>query len=307
MENKPGEQLQKGDNEMYPALQFLVFAAIVAGAIITGGIISAAIIIGLYGEKSLVALSTSDATDPHFVGSLWILQIAGTTLPLLASTTFFVTVIVKNTQDYIKPFFRIHWVLLLLVFAIMLSSSPLIEFLSIINAKIDLPKWMRDYESSVEKLTGVMLQMKTVWNLIFDIFFIGLLTAIVEETMFRGVIQTIFAKWTKNAHATVWITAAIFSAFHMEFSGFLPRMLLGAMFGYLVVWSGSIWPAVWAHFINNAVAVIETYMQQHKLIAANFDLQQSFNNTAYVFSFIIVLFLFWIYRDTGLKKLRVYQ
>jgi len=196
---------------------------------------------------------------------------------------------------------------MLLVLAIMLSSSPLIEFLSNVNEKFDLPQWMRDDEDAAQKLTDVMLQMSTIWNLIADVLIIGLLTAIVEEFMFRGVIQTIFMRWTKNIHATVWITAILFSAFHMEFFGFLPRLLLGAMFGYFVAWTGSIWTSVWAHFINNAFDVVITYLAQHKIINIDPNDQHIFNYAAYIFSFIIVLFLFWIYRDIALKKIRVRQ
>ena len=49
---------------------------------------------------------------------------------------------------------------------------------------------------------------------------------------------------TGNLHLSVWISAALFSAIHMQFFGFVPRMLLGALFGYLVAYSGSLWPAI---------------------------------------------------------------
>ena len=290
MINKPDEQLQTGDNEQHPGMQFLIFAAILVGALIFGNLIGGGIVAAIYGTKPLLAMVSMDVTTPHFANALWIIQITGTTFPIFITPVFFSYVVVKTPQDYIKPSFRIPWVLMLLVLAIMLSSSPLIEFLSNINEKFNLPQWMRDDENAAQKLTDVMLQMNTVWNLIADVLIIGLLTAIAEEFMFRGVVQTIFMRWTNNQHAAVWITAILFSAFHMEFFGFLPRLLLGAMFGYFVVWTGSIWPAVLAHFINNATDVILTYLSQHKKISINLDAPQIFNNTAYIFSFIIVLF-----------------
>ena len=54
----------------------------------------------------------------------------------------------------------------------------------------------------------------------------------------------------------IWTAAILFSAFHLQFYGFFPRMLLGAYFGYLLYWSHSIWLPIFAHFINNAIAVI---------------------------------------------------
>ena len=70
-----------------------------------------------------------------------------------------------------------------------------------------------------------------------------------------GVIQPLVAKWTNNIHAAVWMAAFLFSAIHLQFHGFLPRMVLGAGLGYLVIYSNSLWPAIAAHFFNNAGAI----------------------------------------------------
>jgi hypothetical protein len=163
-------------------------------------------------------------------------------------------------------------------------------------------KWMRDSEDSAEKLMAVMLQMKNIWQVIADVLAVGLLTAIVEEFMFRGVLQTIFERWTKNTHAAIWITAILFSAFHMEFFGFLPRLMLGVLFGYFVAWSGSIWPAVWAHFLNNGLAVVATYLFQQKIIKIDPDDQHVFNYGAYIFSLVIMVALLFIYRRIAIEK-----
>ena len=164
---------------------------------------------------------------------------------------------------------------------------------------------MREKEDAAQKLTAILLQMKTVGSMIRNVILVGLLTAIAEEFMFRGVIQTIFTRWTKNYHAAIWITAALFSSFHMEFFGFLPRMALGALLGYMVAWSGSIWPAVWGHFINNGTAVVVTYLYQHKKIKVNPDDQHMFKYSSYLFSLIIVVFLLLMYRyiATGKKPI----
>jgi membrane protease YdiL (CAAX protease family) len=92
---------------------------------------------------------------------------------------------------------------------------------------------------------------------------IAVLPAVGEELLFRGVIQKLFSKITRSHHWGIWISAILFSALHLQFYGFIPRLLLGAMFGYLLVWSGSLWLPILAHFINNAAAVTALFMIDH--------------------------------------------
>jgi len=101
------------------------------------------------------------------------------------------------------------------------------------------------------------------------------------------------------------MTAILFSAFHMEFFGFLPRLLLGALLGYFVAWSGSIWPAVWGHFINNGTDVVLTYLYQHRISKTNPDDQHMFNNTGYLVSIVAILALMLYYRKTAAEKIPI--
>jgi membrane protease YdiL (CAAX protease family) len=300
------------DKQQHPSLQFLVFIALTFGVIFAGYLIGAAIVMILYGVNTVVDLAQLNLANPNAVTGLWILQIVSTTIPIIVSSLIFAYWIVKSPQEYLKQSFKFPLLLPVIVFCVMLISSPLIELLSNINQKMVLPhfldgmqRWMRQAEDQAKKLTDVLLQMKTISSMLFKLLVVGLLTAIVEEFMFRGVIQTIFTKWTKNPHAAIWITAALFSAFHMEFFGFLPRMFLGVLFGYFVFWSGSIWTSVWAHFINNGTAVIVTYLYQNKMIRVNPDDQHIFNYGSYLFSLIIVLFLLYLYRTIAMGKVKM--
>ncbi len=92
---------------------------------------------------------------------------------------------------------------------------------------------------------------------------IALLPALGEELLFRGVAQRLLANWSGNAHVAVWVAAILFSAIHMQFLGFVPRLCMGAALGYLFLWSGNRWYPIIAHFANNAMAVVIVYMQQH--------------------------------------------
>lgn len=297
-------------NRLYPALQFLILVSLTIAIVLVGNLIGAAVVAAFYGLDMILNIARLDFSTPGTANALWILQIVGTTIPLLIVPVFFAQVIVKQPREYLKPSFKFPWQLLLIVFCTMLVSSPLIEFLSAINQKMVLPhylsdvqQWMRDSEDKAQKLLEVLLKMDTVWGVIANVIAVGLLTAIVEELMFRGCLQTIFVRWTGNVHVAVWVTAILFSAFHMEFFGFLPRMLLGVLFGYFTAWSGSVWPAVWAHFLNNGTAVVAVYLYQHKIVKTDPNTNTHiFNYSAYVFSLIIVLFLLYLYHNVAKKK-----
>jgi membrane protease YdiL (CAAX protease family) len=88
---------------------------------------------------------------------------------------------------------------------------------------------------------------------------IALIPALGEEFLFRGTVQRIFAEWFRSEHLAIWAAALLFSLMHYQFLGLIPRVMLGALFGYLFAWTGSIWVAVLAHFVNNGLAVVYYY------------------------------------------------
>ncbi|HZY35530.1 MAG TPA: type II CAAX endopeptidase family protein [Mucilaginibacter sp.] len=289
---------------MQPWLQFLVFTGIFVGVWIIGNLVGVGIAAVAFSFKEVMNIANMNLNSPHTSAILWILQTASTTAPILIVPVFFAKLIVNNVPEYLKPSFRFSWKLLPIVLIVMFLAFPAIEFLSNLNQKMALPNWLKaiDNEDSAEKMMNVMLSMKTVWAMIANVLLIALVPAIVEEFMFRGVLQTIFVRWTKNVHAAVWITAVLFSAFHMEFFGFLPRLLLGAVLGYFVAWSGSIWPAVWGHFVNNGTDVVLTYLYQHNVSKTNPDDQHMFSYTGYLVSALLLLLLMLFYRRTAAVK-----
>ena len=295
--------------QIHPGFQFLIVIGLLLLTLFAGSIFGIVIIVIRYGSETFTNIVQSNLSAPNVATSLWILQFFGTTMPILATPIIFSYFILHEPDDYLKTNFRFPWLLMVIVFVAMIFSNPLIELLGNINEKMTLPRflkgveeWMRKSEDDTKKLSDMMMEMSTIWSMIFNLLFIGLLTAIVEEVLFRGCLQTILIKWMKNKHVAIWVTAALFSAFHMEFLGFLPRLFLGVLFGYFVAWSGSIWPSIWAHFINNGTVVVITYLSQHKMINIDPDDQHVFNTIMYIISFIITIFLLFIYRYIAVKR-----
>jgi uncharacterized protein len=203
---------------------------------------------------------------------------------------------------------------LIIVVVLTVAASPLVNFIGELNSKMQLPgwmgaieRWMKATEENAAKLTEVFLNVKTPAGLFFNIFMIAVLPAIGEEFLFRGVIQRIFTQMTRNHHWGIWISAILFSALHMQFYGFIPRMLLGVLFGYLLVWSGSLWVPVIAHFINNGFAVVAMYfINQKKLNPAIEEIGTTadsyyFTVLSLVFVVVLLVWLKKINRENSLK------
>ena len=159
--------------------------------------------------------------------------------------------------------------------ALMLVALPAINLLGYWNQQMTLPaflepleQWMKTQEESAKILTEQFMNVTTIGGLIINLLLMALLPAVAEELTFRGVLQRLFqAKGEKGdeakrregekiPHLAIWCSAILFSAIHMQFYGFVPRMLMGALFGYMLVWTGSLWIPILMHFTNNAMAVL---------------------------------------------------
>ncbi len=168
-----------------------------------------------------------------------------------------------------------------------LALSPLLNVVIVWNEGLHLPsfmqeieQWMVAQEEKAKVVTDLMLSGTSTMDFIQNFLIMAVLAGLGEELFFRGLLQRIFQdgfaktpKLTDNAkkHLTIWIVAFIFSAIHLQFLGFFPRMLLGAWFGYLLWWTGSIWVPVFAHFTNNAIATILSFGTTRQAIAVDPD------------------------------------
>ena len=193
----------------------------------------------------------------------------------------------------------------MLVLMIMIVSMPLMEWTAIWNQKMILPEflkgielWMKEKEDAATQIMIRLLTVRSNFDFILNLFMIAVLPAIGEELMFRGGVQRSLNRAFSNPHVAIWLTAIIFSAIHVQFYGFIPRMLLGAGFGYLYYFSGSLWYAMLAHFINNAYAVCAAYyMQKHNIPLDKADEPIGFPWYGYLISAIITIALFQIFKN----------
>lgn len=168
--------------------------------------------------------------------------------------------------------------LLLASAIIIVCCLPLINALAWINELMKLPEFLAGLEAalasmeeSAARLTVAITEVTDVPSLLFNLLVVALIPALGEEMIFRGILLPLFRKWTGQKHLAVWISAFLFSAMHLQFYGFLPRLVLGALLGYLFVYTRSLWAPIVAHFVNNAMALILLFFIARSEITREMD------------------------------------
>jgi hypothetical protein len=148
---------------------------------------------------------------------------------------------------------------------VLILSIPLVDWLGAINHQLipeatRMGKWMKEAEETATQQIGFMLKRHSVPDLLMNLLFIAVFAGVGEELFFRGVLQRILIKLFRSPVAGIIVTAIVFSAIHFQFYGFIPRFLLGVLLGLVYWYSGSLWPAIVAHTVYDAFAIVAIYI-----------------------------------------------
>lgn len=262
----------------HPVIQLLMFALITLISVLAFTLLS--IIAGLLIFRVPVTewMQLIDMTDPANIPVLKFLQITQSLSLFVIPPVIFGWFVARNPLRYLKidknPDSKLVTVVLVLAVLIL----PVLNLLSVVNLEMQLPgflsrieDWMKRTEDQAGDLTEAFLTVDTFAGYLVNVLMVVLIPAFGEEFFFRGVLQRVFHKWFRNPHVAIVFVAVIFSAFHMQFYGFMPRFVLGVLFGYLFYWSGNIWYPVLAHLINNFMPVTLTYFFRSQFDPAELD------------------------------------
>ena len=206
------------------------------------------------------------------------------------------------------PSTRMIGIALLLYF----TGMPVLNQIIYWNQEMHLPEflssfeeWSREMEELAEAQTKGLLSSTDIFPTLMNIFVIGILTGIGEEFFFRGALQRGLVWCGVNPHTAIWTSAIIFSAIHFQFYGFVPRLLLGALFGYLYRWSGNIWINSFAHALNNSLVIISTWCINKGLLSEEFDMMGvadgGFPTSAVISAITVAILIIFLYRRGLLK------
>ncbi len=248
----------------------IILLNVFLGFVVVGPVLGLGIASLFYDGNLLNDIQTPD-NRPDIVVPLLITQSVATFIGLIIFPMIHIVAIEhKRIPPFFPPQHKTFFALFLVMalgLTFMIAISPLVEW----NMNLNFPEflkgfesWAREAEDKTAQLTKVMTSFESVGDLVLGLIVIALLPAIGEELVFRGMFQNEFFRGTGNIHLSIWVSAIIFSAIHFQFYGFVPRLLLGALFGYLYYWSGTLLIPMFAHFFNNAFGVIMIYLHRQR-------------------------------------------
>jgi membrane protease YdiL (CAAX protease family) len=268
-----------------------------------------------YGLLSVMASSGGpevNLDDVRMKGFLYFGQVVGVIFLFIAPAFLIAGLWTKTRIHYLGITTRPAFPTLIIASLGILLALPFINWLAQLNEQMHLPaalqgveEWMRKSEEQAGKLTEVFTKGTSIGGLLLNLFVVAFMAAFSEELFFRGLFQKVLIECFKNKHIAIWTGAVFFSAFHMQFFGFFPRMLMGAYLGYVFLWSGSLWPGMIAHFVNNGMAVFLIWLSNRGAISTDADkLGSESGQMIYVLcsAVTVILSLFIMYRIEQKRK-----
>ncbi|RAU84157.1 CPBP family intramembrane glutamic endopeptidase [Pontibacter arcticus] len=300
--------------DLHPLVVFMLLLAFMLGGVFVAYFFYAILGEGITGV-SFLQLSTllqNPSAHPEQANALMLFQGLTSFFMFIVAPLALIKAMGYDWDTYLnRKENTILWLVLLsglLVVLIMPLNSVIINW----NAGIDFPaalegfeKWAREQESQAAELTKLLARFGTLPQLLVGLVVIAVIPGIGEELVFRGIVQRQLRRWWGNPHLAIWVAAILFSAIHVQFFGFVPRVLLGALFGYLYFWSGRIIVPMIAHFVNNGFTVLLLYLQQTKTIDFDVESTEAMPWATVLLSAVLsAAVLYFLYRQFKLQPVR---
>lgn len=255
----------------HPAVFFITRTCILAGMMLVFWVFASSV--GIYTIKSFFGVDylqnpqiLTDYKNPAVVSSLKYIQVLTSIAVFIIPAWHFSKALNQLPVDFLKLNRKLKWNEALVATALVFAVMPFISWLIYINQNIKLPAslaalnaQLQQAEATTRELTILFLEANNLTTLAINLVVVALLPAVAEEFLFRGALQNFLRSTFQNNHVAVWVVAILFSAIHLQFSGFFPRLFLGALLGYAYLYTGNLWITIIMHFVNNGFAVVCNY------------------------------------------------
>lgn len=280
--------------------QFLVLICVVLVCFFILGTVGTIILSSVsgIGLKEMADPSKLDLTKPVYINMLRGMQ-AIQFVSLFVAPTFICTWLYsRENKKYLGLKAPSHPGYIIAGVGVMLIAIPFTGLLGELNRNIPFPKnmasWMHEQEVDAARTIQALLSRHTLADLLLNLLCIAGFAAVGEELLFRGMVQRLLIKMFKSPFVGILVSAALFSAMHMQFYGFFPRLALGILLGLIYWYSGSLWVAMLAHFIYDAVLIIMAYNNPSMLAEENSLPVNNLILAGSISFLVVVLLLIWM-------------
>lgn len=262
-----------------PILKLLFMLMLVISGMVIITLLGVLTALPFYGSSALdILMGNYDLTNPLHLSLLKYIQIVSHFAMFIIPAIVYAKLFEGGGRSFFMIRNRQSLIILIIGGFVMMLMLPFVNYLGDLNEAFTLPEglkslenWMKTTEQQAEEMILAFVS-QTEWTaLVINLFMIAFIPAIGEELVFRGILQRKLGQWFGNVHVAIFVSAFIFSAVHMQFYGFLPRLFLGMLLGYMFLWSGSILLPMVAHFINNGLAVAVAWMHASGYIETDME------------------------------------
>lgn len=164
---------------------------------------------------------------------------------------------------------------------------------------------------SLMYLGGLLMEAVNLPNLLEDTFMdmshsiwgiisIALVAPVLEECLFRGAIEGhLLTLWKGKPWAAIVVSGLIFGIIHLNPAQMLYASIIGIVLGWLRWRTGSVYPGIIGHILNNSLAVV--FM---RLYGADGSFEESFGESsqlwfAVAYAVVLIACLVFLHKKTA--------
>lgn len=245
---------------------------------------------------------------PENIGLARLLQVISTFLLLFIPAVAFTFITIGKKYFWLgfNKYIHIYQVVLasVIIFFAGIAAGPLEDITKSLVAHFPAFNAHALHLEEVYNQQALALSNLKSWpEFIIAIFIMAFFPAMFEEVFFRGTLQNLFVRWWKNPMAAILVTAIIFSLIHMSVYLFLSRALLGFVLGMLYQQSKNIWVNIFAHFLNNFLALASIFYTIHTKGKVNMeDVDPNYNWWISMAALAILIVAFWLFNKVSLQN-----
>jgi len=279
-----------------PSFQFVIFIGFFIGFYLLYFLFLIIVFPHISGY-TIFTLQSLDSSVPKVLGYRKLTQILYTLVVYLLPALIFARLATPKPLEYLSMNRAPKVAPAILAILIILVSLPMVDLSAQWNQTWPVSETMRMQEEVAEKMTRDLLKMDSFSTLLVNLLFFAVMPAIAEEAFFRGVVQRLMIKmmpFKDGAWVAILVTALLFSAVHMQWLSFVPRVILGFLLGVTYYLTGNLWLSILAHSINNGLQVVLMYLFQMHLMKTDPMASGESNWLAAIASLVVTGLLVWV-------------